>query len=83
MARQRRDTKLPPPFLKRVWLPDRDDQEWSQIIMATHSPILMVLPDADLWHIDRFGLRPVALEDTAHFRLYRNSCSLPMKRSKR
>jgi predicted ATPase len=28
MARRRRDTSLPPPFLKRVWLPERDEQEW-------------------------------------------------------
>jgi len=43
----------------------------SQIIMATHSPILMALPDADLWQIDEFGVQPVRLEDTAHYRLYR------------
>lgn len=43
----------------------------SQVIMATHSPILMTLPGAALWHISRFGLPPIALEDTDHFRIYR------------
>ena len=43
----------------------------AQVIMATHSPILMALPDADLWQIDRYAIRPVALEDTSHYRLYR------------
>lgn len=43
----------------------------SQVIMATHSPILMALPGADLRHVHRFGLKPIALEDTDHFRLYR------------
>jgi len=42
----------------------------SQVIMATHSPILMALPDADLWQISPLGIEPVQLEDTAHYRLY-------------
>ena len=39
--------------------------------MATHSPILMALPDADLWQISPTGIEPTTLEDTAHYRLYR------------
>lgn len=49
----------------------------AQVIMATHSPILMALPDADLWQIDAYSIRPVALEDTAHFRLYREFALYP------
>jgi predicted ATPase len=49
----------------------------SQVIMATHSPILMGLPDAALWHISRFGLQPIALEDTEHFRIYREFILYP------
>ena len=49
----------------------------SQIIMATHSPILMGLPDADLWHVTRFGIQPIALEDTDHFRIYREFVMYP------
>lgn len=48
-----------------------------QVIMATHSPILMALPDADLWHIDPWGIRPTALEDTQHFKLYREFALYP------
>lgn len=48
-----------------------------QIIMATHSPILMALPDADLWQIDEFGVQPVTLEETAHYRLYREFALYP------
>ncbi|CAN5300551.1 AAA family ATPase [soil metagenome] len=48
-----------------------------QVIMATHSPILMALPDADLWHIDPWGTRPTRLEDTPHFRLYREFALYP------
>lgn len=48
-----------------------------QVIMATHSPILMALPDADLWHIDPYGIRPTRLEDTQHFRIYREFALYP------
>lgn len=43
----------------------------SQVIMATHSPILMALPDARLLRLEKYGLRPVALEDTDHYRMMR------------
>lgn len=49
----------------------------SQVIMATHSPILMALPDADLWQINPLGIEPVRLEDTAHYRLYREFMLYP------
>lgn len=45
--------------------------------MATHSPILMALPDADLWQIDPFAIQPTTLEDTAHYRLYREFVLYP------
>ncbi len=49
----------------------------SQVIMATHSPILMALPDADLWQISALGIEPIVLGDTAHYRLYREFMLYP------
>jgi predicted ATPase len=49
----------------------------AQVIMATHSPILMAVPGARLLHVTRSGLEPVALEDTRHYRLYRAFCLNP------
>jgi predicted ATPase len=43
----------------------------TQVIMATHSPILMALPDARLLRMGKYGLESVELEDTEHFRIYR------------
>jgi len=43
----------------------------SQVIMATHSPILMALPDARLLRLEKYGLMPVSLEDTDHYRMMR------------
>lgn len=39
----------------------------SQFIIATHSPILMAYPDADLYQIDESGLVRAAYQDTEHF----------------
>lgn len=50
------------------------DSGSAQIIMATHSPILMAVPGATLLHLDKSGLAEVALQDTRHFRLYREFC---------
>ncbi|MEM6390997.1 MAG: AAA family ATPase, partial [Pseudomonadota bacterium] len=43
----------------------------SQVIMATHSPLLMAVPGAALWGFSRGGIAPISLSDTAHFKLYR------------
>jgi predicted ATPase len=43
----------------------------TQVIMATHAPILMALPDARLLRLEKYGLRPVTLEDTDHYRMMR------------
>ncbi len=49
----------------------------AQVILATHSPILMAVPGATLLHMGRRGLEPVALQETRHFRLYRSFCLDP------
>jgi predicted ATPase len=41
----------------------------TQVVLATHSPIIMALPGARLLRIDRTRLEEVALEETDHFRL--------------
>ncbi len=48
-----------------------------QVIMATHSPILMALPDADLWQVERYGFRSTELTETAHFKIYREFIQYP------
>lgn len=50
----------------------------AQVIVATHSPILMATPGARLLEMTRSGLEEVALEDTGHFRLYRSFCLDPL-----
>jgi predicted ATPase len=43
----------------------------SQFIIATHSPILMAYPDADLYQIEVAELVRTAYEETEHFRATR------------
>lgn len=48
-----------------------------QVIMATHSPLLMAYPGARLLLLSRHGLDPVTIEQTEHFRLTREFCASP------
>jgi predicted ATPase len=44
----------------------RDD---SQFIIATHSPIIMAYPDAQILSLSRTGIEPVNYTQTDHFRV--------------
>ncbi|MFK7991664.1 MAG: AAA family ATPase [Sandaracinaceae bacterium] len=41
----------------------------AQLVMATHSPILMSYPGARILSLSREGIQPVELEDTEHFQV--------------
>lgn len=47
----------------------------TQVILATHSPIIMSLPGARLLRIDRGRIEDVSLEETEHFQLLRTFTS--------
>ena len=48
-----------------------------QVVMATHAPMLMAFPGAELLRLTRYGLEPVTLEQTDHYRLLREFCAEP------
>ncbi len=54
-----------------------DESKKCQVIMATHSPMLMAYPNATLLKLTKSGLAPTTLEDTDHFRLTRDFISNP------
>jgi predicted ATPase len=43
----------------------------AQFIMATHSPILLAYPGAQIFSFDSPRIEEVSYEDTAHYRLYK------------
>lgn len=49
----------------------------AQVIMATHSPLLMACPNARLLRIGRYGLEESDFRDTDHFRMMRDFCNNP------
>ncbi|MEP4475607.1 MAG: AAA family ATPase, partial [Lentilitoribacter sp.] len=49
----------------------------AQIIMATHSPILMALPNAKVFEVTRLGLEEVDYRNTSHFKLYQSFTADP------
>ena len=43
----------------------------SQLIIATHSPIIMAYPNAIIYHFTTEGIVPIAYEDTEHYKVTR------------
>jgi predicted ATPase len=48
-----------------------------QVIMATHSPMLMAYPAARLLRLSKYGLDPITIKETEHYRLMREFCADP------
>jgi predicted ATPase len=48
-----------------------------QVIMATHSPLLMAYPGAALLLLSKYGLASATIEQTEHFKLLREFCADP------
>jgi predicted ATPase len=49
-----------------------------QIVMATHSPMLMAYPNARLLRLSKYGLDPVTVEQTDHYKVMREFCDDPV-----
>ena len=48
-----------------------------QVVMATHSPMLMAYPGARLLRLTKYGLEPVTVEQTDHYKVMREFCNDP------
>jgi predicted ATPase len=48
-----------------------------QIVMATHSPMLMAYPNARLLRLSKYGLDPLTVEQTDHYKVMREFCDDP------
>ncbi|RPJ50356.1 MAG: AAA family ATPase [Methanobacteriota archaeon] len=44
----------------------------AQFIIATHSPILLAYPDAEIFSFDRSSIEKVAYEETDYYRMYKD-----------
>jgi len=56
-------------FLKLMQMMDQSGH--CQLIMATHSPMLMAYPNASLLSLSKYGLEPTTVRDTVHFKTMR------------
>src|SRR5574340_631100 len=48
-----------------------NDKGHAQFIVATHSPILLACPCADIYSFDEIPVKRVSYEETEHYRLYK------------
>ncbi len=62
-------------FLKLLQRMDRSGI--CQVIMATHSPMLMAYPGARLLRLSKYGLEQVTVEETDHYKVMREFCADP------
>jgi predicted ATPase len=42
-----------------------------QVLMATHSPVLMAYPNATLLRLTKYDLEPITVEQTDHYKVMR------------
>lgn len=54
-----------------------EDSRICQVIMATHAPLLMAYPNARLLRLGKYGLEPITVEQTDHYRVMREFCADP------
>jgi predicted ATPase len=48
-----------------------------QVVMASHSPLLMAYPKAQLLRLSVSGVEPISVDETDHYRLMREFCADP------
>jgi predicted ATPase len=48
-----------------------EQSTFCQVVMATHSPILMAYPNARLLRLSKYALEPVTVEQTDHYKVMR------------
>ncbi len=54
-----------------------DESRHCQVIMATHSPLLMAYPNATLLRLTKHGLESTTVEETDHYKALREFCDDP------
>lgn len=54
----------------------------SQFIIATHSPILMAYPNANIWEFSETGIHKVGYRETEHYRITKQFIDMPERMMK-
>ena len=54
-------------------------QQNAQFLIATHSPLLMAYPDAEILWLDDMGMRPISYIDTEHYLITRRFLENPAR----
>lgn len=61
-------------FLRAIWQLEQEGAQW---IIATHSPILLAYPHAEIFSFDKSPLTRVSYEETEHYQLTRQFLNNP------
>jgi predicted nuclease of predicted toxin-antitoxin system len=52
-------------------------QKIAQLVIATHSPMLLTFPNATIWSLDAEEIRTVTYQETDHFQITRDFLNAP------
>ncbi len=63
--------------LEFLVLLDQLIEKGSQVVIATHSPIIMSYPESKIFHFGESGVNPIAYEETEHYRVTRSFLEAP------
>lgn len=66
-------------LMSLICLIHRLAEEESQFIISTHSPILMAIPDAEIFVLSENGIQLTPYQETEHFRITRQFLNAPDK----
>ncbi len=58
---------------------EMEKEQKSQLIIATHSPILLAYPNADIFLLDADGISQVKYEETEHYQITKSFLDNPSK----
>jgi len=58
---------------------DMEREQKSQLIIATHSPLLLAYPNADIFLLDENGISQVKYEETEHYQITKGFLDNPDK----
>ena len=64
-------------FLKLMYRMEQSTH--CQVVMATHAPMLMAYPGARLLRLSKYGLEPVSVQQTDHYKVMREFCADPAR----
>ncbi len=64
-------------FIRFLW--DLEMEKKCQILVATHSPIILAYPNSEIWTLDESLMKKISYKDTQHYQLTKRFLNTPQE----